>query len=92
MIDIIMKWEYWEDTFKPIWFDKYTMQHEELPPSDIDHHYVWTVCEEDNTFYIRKGFAIVNRLYYYVTEIPWMENVEYHVSETTTMFGEEDDD
>jgi hypothetical protein len=84
-----MEWQEWEDTFKPVWFDEHTMQHEELPPSNICYHYIWTVCEEDNTFYICKGFAIVNRLYYYVTELPWLDRVDYDISEKIIMFDNE---
>lgn len=40
---------------------------------------IWTVTEADGTAVISAGLAYVNRLYYVVTEKPWVTMTEYAI-------------
>lgn len=37
---------------------------------------IWTCCEEDDALYIQSGFHTANRLNYYITELPWEEDIQ----------------
>jgi hypothetical protein len=75
--------EQWEKTYLPIVnpitgdcdtsysFETYG---EELDyVRSCDEHNVWTELDGDNGVYIVNGMAYVNRIQYYVTEVPWLE-------------------
>jgi len=82
----ILGWSAWADKYKPI-TNKFSKQ-----PDDIifetygeevefvrnyDPKYVWTNVQGDECDLIVAGYAYVNRLSYYITEIPWENEEDY---------------
>jgi hypothetical protein len=84
-----MSWKEWEDTFKPIsnplnpdpdfWGSMFETFGEELeqvklyPPNRI-----WTLVDNNpNSRYLDvvSGFHLFNRMGYFVTEVPWTEDI-----------------
>jgi hypothetical protein len=39
-----------------------------------DEKHVWTELDGDNGVYLVNGYHIVNRIQYYITEVPWKED------------------
>jgi hypothetical protein len=80
-------WTEWENKFKPIKNHFRDPQHEEIMfetygeelefVKSQDPRYVWTNIQGDMSDLIVAGFAYVNRLHYYITEIPWENEDEY---------------
>lgn len=80
-------WSEWENKFKPIKNHFRDPQHEEIIfetygeelefVKSQDHRHVWTNIQGDYSDVIVAGFAYVNRLHYYITEIPWESEDEY---------------
>jgi hypothetical protein len=77
-----MTYEQWVEKYKPIKnhlvtddttsFETYG---EELQFVILSDDYkVWTELDGDNGVYLVSGYHIVNRISYYVTEIPWQED------------------
>ena len=81
----IQGWSAWVEKYKPI---KNTI----VPTNDImfetygdewefiksqDPRYVWTNVQGDMSDLIVAGVAYVNRLSYYVTEVPWEDENDY---------------
>jgi hypothetical protein len=74
-------WNEWENKFKPIKNKFRDPQHEEVAFETYgeewefvkaqDPKYVWTNIQGDMSDLIVAGFAFLNRLQYYITEIPW---------------------
>ena len=62
------------------WVDKFNATpHDDVPP-DIDEHFVWTALDGDNGEYcVSEGIHWVNRIRYYVSEIPWEDNILYNI-------------
>jgi len=51
-------------------------------PRGVDVHNVWTGVEGDSGRYlIVNGYAVVNRLNYYVSEVPWEDGKYYEVTD-----------
>lgn len=82
-----MTWSEWEAKYKPIanhlvkspdqlMFETYG-EELEFVKSKIDSNQVWTYADGDMSSFIFAGFGIVNRLGYYVTEIPWETGDEF---------------
>jgi hypothetical protein len=82
----ILGYSAWADKYKPI-PNKFSKQ-----PDDIifetygeevefiqaqDPKYVWTNVQGDECDLIVAGYAYVNRLSYYITEIPWENEEDY---------------
>jgi hypothetical protein len=82
----ILGYSAWADKYKPI-TNKFSKQ-----PDDIifetygeevefvqaqDPRYVWTNVQGDECDLIVAGYAYVNRLSYYITEIPWENEEDY---------------
>jgi len=73
----------WYEQFHPV-----SRQFDE-PPKDLDYHFVWTAVDGDEgQFCVAEGIHWVNRLFYYVTEVPWEDGVTYDVVDE----HEEDED
>ncbi len=80
-------WNEWEAKFKPIKNQFRKPEHEEVAfetygeewefVKSQDPRYVWTNIQGDMSDLIVAGFAFVNRLQYYVTEVPWEDEDEY---------------
>jgi hypothetical protein len=81
----------WEDTYKPIknptndWGGNYSAFETFTPDvtfvSEQPDNTIWTELDGDNGVYIVSGYHLVNRIQYYVTEVPWTEDVEIVVCE-----------
>jgi hypothetical protein len=78
----------WEDTYKPIpnplcnvdtkAFETYGEELEFVMSKDV--HHVWTEIDGDNGCYIVNGYALVNRIQYYVTERPWVDGEDVSIT------------
>lgn len=76
----------WEEKYKPIKNHFRDPQHEEIIFETYgeewefvqkqDPRYVWTNIQGEMSDLIVAGFAFVNRLHYYITEIPWTDEDE----------------
>jgi len=73
-------WQKWEDKFKPIhnhfsndpdqqMFETYGEEVDYV--TKADNKYVWTWIQGDMSDLIVAGYHYVNRLGYYITELPW---------------------
>jgi hypothetical protein len=62
--------------------------------NETDYHYVWTEMDGDEPVIV-SGRAFVNRLHYYITEVPWQdeEDIEVHdpdyTAEIVTLMDED---
>lgn len=81
---MIMTWTEWEVKYKPTTDIEYGDLTE--IDDDVDQHYIWTVIDGEGIYMnITSGIHIINRLGYFVTEVPWTEDVfvsndrQYHV-------------
>jgi hypothetical protein len=85
------KWSEWQDKFKPIknhfskdpdetMFETYGEEVEFVQAQDP--RYVWTNVQGDYSDLIVAGYAYVNRLSYYITEVPWENEDDYVVVST----------
>jgi hypothetical protein len=82
-------WSEWENKFKPIKNHFRDPQHEEIIFETYgeemeflktqDYRNVWTWVQGDYCDLIVNGFAFVNRIGYYVCEVPWDETKDYEV-------------
>jgi hypothetical protein len=79
-------WQKWEDKFKPIhnhfsndpdqnMFETYGEEVEFV--TKADNKYVWTWIQGDMSDLIVAGYHYVNRLGYYITEVPWEDEYDY---------------
>jgi hypothetical protein len=78
-------WDEWADKYKPIkntikpsnelMFETYGEEVEFVQSQDP--RYVWTSVQGDMSDLIVAGYAYVNRLCYYITEVPWESEDEY---------------
>jgi hypothetical protein len=82
----------WWDTFKPIknphddnasfeghMFETYGVEVKQV--SDADPLYTWTYIDgDDGATYIINGRCIVNRIGYFITEVPWDESKDYQMT------------
>lgn len=75
----------WAEKYKPIknkfskhneiMFETYGEELEYI--QNLDERFVWTNVQGDMSDLIVAGYAYVNRLCYYVTEIPWDDENQY---------------
>ena len=79
-------WDKWEDKFKPIhnhfsndpdqnMFETYGEEVDYV--TKADNKYVWTWIQGDMSDLIVAGYHYVNRLGYYITEVPWDDEYDY---------------
>jgi hypothetical protein len=79
-------WQEWEEKFKPIlnhftndpdhnMFETYGEEVEFVCKQD--NKYVWTWIQGDMSDLIVAGYHYVNRLGYYITEVPWENEDDY---------------
>ena len=95
-------WTEWENKFKPIKnhfrdpqhqeiiFETYGEEWEFIKAQDPRH--VWTNIQGDMSDLVVAGVAYVNRLHYYVTEVPWENEDDYvlvSVEEECACYNEE---
>jgi hypothetical protein len=95
-------WSKWEEKFKPIKnhfrdpqhqeiiFETYGEEWEFIKAQDPRH--VWTNIQGDMSDLVVAGVAYVNRLHYYVTEVPWENEDDYvlvSVEEECACYNEE---
>jgi hypothetical protein len=45
----------------------------------MDPHYVWTYVDIDNGSVIVEGYHYVNRIGYFITEVPWIDSTSYEI-------------
>jgi hypothetical protein len=79
-------WKAWEEKYKPI-KNKFRKDPDELSfetygeelefVKSQDPRYVWTNVQGDMSDLIVAGYSYVNRLSYYITEVPWENEDEY---------------
>ena len=65
-------------------YDEWLMEFNPTPyedlPEDIDEHYIWTAVDGDEGQYcVSEGIHFVNRIRYYVTDIPWKDGIFYNI-------------
>jgi hypothetical protein len=79
-------WQKWEDKFKPIknhfhsdpdetTFETYGEEVEFVIKQDPKH--IWTWIQGDMSDLVVAGYHYVNRLGYYITEVPWENEYDY---------------
>jgi hypothetical protein len=79
-------WDKWADKFKPIknhlvidpdeeMFETYGDELEFVRNYDAKH--IWTNIQGDESDLIVAGYHYVNRLGYYITEVPWEDEDDY---------------
>jgi len=89
--DIVISWTEWEEKYKPIrnpnspdpgfWgcmFETYGSDIATLEEMHVDGKYFWTLVDNNpNSVYldIISGVHVFNRMGYFVTEVPWEEEV-----------------
>lgn len=70
----MITWDEWEATYKPTTDFEYGDLSE--IDGDVDQHHIWTVVDGDGIYMnIVSGIHIINRLGYFVTEVPWEDDV-----------------
>lgn len=80
----IQGWNAWAEKYKPksnhlskypdeMMYETYGEEVEYI--QSRDNHYVWTLVSGDMCDLIVAGYAYVNRLGYYVTEMPWTDEM-----------------
>lgn len=83
-----MTYEEWELQYKPISnhitseccsFETYGEELEFVKSQDPNT--IWTEMDGDNGVYIVSGYHYVNRIQYYITEIPWQEDTSITIAE-----------
>lgn len=70
----IMTWDEWEDTYKPTtplaYYDL------EEVPADTHPYHLWTMINGEGRYAnLVNGEHIIDRLGYFVTEVPWIDDV-----------------
>jgi len=94
-------WDEWADKYQPIWnrisdtgqmFETYGAELDYV--KTVDPRYVWTRVSGDMSDLIVAGYAYVNRFGYYVTELPWedeMDSVLLSIEKECDCFSEDED-
>lgn len=86
---VSLTWEEFEEQFKPIpnhfhendtalHFETYG-EEDEFVRTFIEQNRVWTYTDVGSGTVISEGYHWVNRLGYFVTEVPWEEGTDYEV-------------
>ena len=78
----IIKYKEWLATYKPVGYKEVPEGHmfdtfDNREDVDAPNEYVWTQCHSSGEgWYISSGMHFVDSLEYYVTEVPWTEEIE----------------
>lgn len=89
MKQVSLTWQEFEEQFKPIpnhfhendpylHFETYG-EEDEFVRTFIDQKRVWTYTDIGNGSVVCEGYHWVNRLGYFITEIPWEDDTSYEV-------------
>lgn len=76
-------WDQWAEKYKPVGPEDSQMF--ETYGADLQtvlgthHRYIWTWMQGDHSDIICAGYHLVNRLGYYITEVPWTNEDDYCV-------------
>lgn len=76
---IELDFDTWEEKYKPVTNERGEIRQYETYGDDLDivtntdYHYVWTWADGGDYSVIYSGTGFVNRLVYYITEVPWKE-------------------
>ena len=82
-----MTYEEWEAKYKPISnhitgeccsFETYGDELNFVMSQKPEH--IWTEIDGDNGVYIVDGYHYVNRIQYYITEVPWQDGEEHCIT------------
>ncbi len=94
-------WDEWVEKFKPKdnhingqgkMYDTYGEEYDYI--KSLDQKYVWTYVDGDMSSLIIAGHHWVNRIGYYVTEVPWEDDMDaclLSVEEECKCYNEDDD-
>lgn len=85
---VSMTWSEFVDFFRPIrnifsndpdsnMFETYGRELDYVNAQDP--HYVWTYIDSDGGSVTVEGFHYVNRIGYFVTEVPWIDGTSYEI-------------
>jgi hypothetical protein len=86
-----LTYDEWFEKYKPIknnlrqdshLFETYGEEHS-IVEDNIDANKVWTWVDGEGVSQILNGYHYVNRLNYYITEIPWEEDEDYFILVST---------
>jgi hypothetical protein len=70
----MITWDEWENTYKPINTEAYDNQGD--IPAGVPFDRIWTMVDGDGIYAnLITGYRWVNRLGYFVTEVPWTEEI-----------------
>lgn len=78
----MITWDEWEDTYKPTplkddngyWASFFDNVRD--IPKDIPHERIWTMIDGSGIYTeIVSGIRLINRLGYFVTDVPWTEDI-----------------
>ena len=100
MKQVSLTWSEFIDQYKPItnkfttdpdflMFETYGQELEFVQAQDPKH--IWTYMDCDNGSVTTEGFHYVNRIGYYITQVPWEDGVSYEVDlevDTCELCGE----
>jgi hypothetical protein len=94
-------WDVWAEKFKPKdnhltgqgkMYETYGEEYDYI--KSLDPKYVWTYVDGDMSSFIVAGIAFVNRLGYYVCEVPWEDDNDaclLSVETECTCYSEDED-
>ena len=69
----MISWDEWEDKYLPT--TPVALELEDIPDTTLPC-YVWTMVDGDGRYAnLWNGYRRFNRLGYFVTEVPWIEDV-----------------
>lgn len=85
---VSLTWSEFVDQYKPIknsfskdpdqvMFETYGEEVEFVTKADNKH--IWTYLDTDGGSVTTEGYHYVNRIGYYITEVPWEDNTDYEV-------------
>lgn len=87
MTQIEMTEDEWANTYRPIYnhydtnaswggtmFETYGVEVDTVNAKD--YHYVWTYLDGHNGSYVVSGRHFANRIGYFITEVPWTDDVD----------------
>jgi hypothetical protein len=90
---VINSFENWEAAYKPVrnplnpdgahngyMFETYGEEFEKARNTSIEN--IWTLVEDDGMEAILSGFHLVNRIGYFITEVPWTEETAVNIPTT----------
>jgi|Laugrespbdmm15sn_2_1035079.scaffolds.fasta_scaffold86555_2 hypothetical protein len=86
--ELSLTWSEFVDQFKPetnkfskdpdqMMYETYGEEVEWV--SRMDPHYVWTYVDVDFGSVVVEGYHYVNRIGYFITEVPWIDSTSYEV-------------